>query len=478
MTSKRVSPVFGRALFGGGAAVVTALLVHLACGERTSDGGSTGGGAGSAGGGATGGFGGAGTTGGGAGGASGSGGTPVYDGGLWQPTGDPEWTKVPWVDCGAAYAKHPEQAVPPLVWQPCEGNVPGCERLRFNWQYEEGVSPMQVQRNGGVFKTPAGLVLVMAVGTSYGAQVLQMLAAFADAKTPIAAWKGPSGCIPVLMEWSATHVCQAFGSPLRVGLVPLGPDLHTAPLKSFESAPDLPVACNATKLVAMDLANDYYVRDLQTDALHEIGWSTGVPFDPRVHEEIALVQRWHSDALNNPIVEGWIWTPPNSLTLLVDASPELVYDIRTDGQTLVWLQATASAEFEWVPADIWVSPYATSPAGLQPKKLRQHPRASIGLTSARIGAGLYAAIQPEKGGPNSSSVDHRLHIYRLTDGRHWELPRFVDIAPGAAPGTLTVPVEVLALDAEEVWYSTRSQTTGAGPWTIVRQRLAVLGPGD
>jgi hypothetical protein len=73
--------------------------------------------------------------------------------------------------------------------------------------------------------------------------------------------------------------------------------------------------------------------------------------------------------------------------------------------------------------------------------------------------------------------DYRLHVYRLSDGRHWELPRFVDISPAAEPNAVTVPSAVLEIDETEVWYATQSQSTNT-PWTIVRQRLDALGPGD
>jgi hypothetical protein len=483
MSVRRTGRPLERMLIAAGGALVALGILRPACGGDSAGQSGTAGAAGAAGAGQGGqsAAGGTGATGGSStGGSSGSAGAPVYDGGVWQPSGDPGWTKIPWVDCGAVYAKHPEHAVPPLVWNACEGGIPGCQRLVVNWDYKFPPFATQDTFGGGVFKTSSGLIFLLWILTKDS----KTLAAYADAETPLAAWHGetPNGlnsCGPVIMEWSSKHICQAFGGlpPLRVGLVPLGGDVNGAPSKTFKSAADVPAACNETKLFAMDTANDWSVRDLETDAVHELGWPTGVAFDPRVHGELALVPRWGSDASNNQILEGWLWTPPNSLIKLVDATPELVYDIRTDGTTLVWLQSASSGIEQWVPADIWLSPFTTDPSKLQPKKLRQHPRASIGATSKRIGGGFYAAIEPEKSGPNSYSPNHRLHLYRLSDGRHWELPRFEDISPGAAPDTFTVPSAVLQLDDTEIWYEAKSQTTGTR-WTVVRQRLDALGPGD
>jgi hypothetical protein len=485
MNRRRSRRRLERVLFAGCGVLLAGAILRPACGGDSSSPSGSAGSAGAAGA-AQGGksaSGGTGATGGSStGGASGSAGAPVYDGGVWQPSGDPEWTKIPWVDCGARYAKHPEHAVPPLVWQACEGGIAGCERLVINWEGKYGQSPLATRANygGGVFKTGDGLIFVLAIL----AKESKTLAAYVDAKTPLGAWQGetPNGlnaCGPVHLEWSSKHICQAFGGlpPLRVGLVPLGGDVNAAPIKTFKSAADVPAACNETKLFAMDTANDWYVRDLQTDAVHELGWSKGFAFTPRVHGELALVPRWTSDASNNQILEGWLWTPPNSLIKLVDATPELVYDIRTDGTTLVWLQAVSSGIDHWVPADIWVSPFTTDPTKLQPKTLGQVPLASIGFASKRIGGGYYAAVEPAKGGPSPDSRNYRLHLYRLSDGRHWELARFLDIWPGAEANTFTVPGAVLALDENEIWYEGMSQSTN-GTSTVVRQRLDALGPGD
>lgn len=447
-------------------------VLRPSCGGTTPDathadasgGASTGGasGAGSGGADGSGGSGGSGT--------GGSAGAPVYDGGVWQPTGDPEWTKIPWVDCGALYAKHPEHAVPPLVWKACEDGIPGCERMVVNWDYDFPALGTLSNSGGGVDQTSNGFVFIAILNIKGGPPIT---AAYADAKTPIAAWRGPYECAPWHFEWSKTHVCLTFGGlpPLRVGLAPLGA-VDGAPLQTFQSAADVPVACNETKLFAMDTGNRYFARDHQSGALQELGWLQDPAYDITVRGEVALVKR--SITINGKLtLQGWVWTPATGLTKLLDPANEMVFDYRTDGTTLVWVQSPAP-DIQWWPGDIWTSPFSTDPAKLQPKKLRSIAVASPSNPGDSIGGGYYALIEPEK---NENSPNHRLHVYRLSDGRHWEVPRFRDVAPGAEPNTVSAPSAVLKVDETEVWYQTASQSTG-GLWTVARQRLDALGPGD
>lgn len=465
-----------RWLLVGGAAAAAVATMKLACSEaKDAAPGSAGASAasGSAGTG-MGGTGGAAAT----GGTGGSAGAPVYDGGVWQPTGDPGWTKVPWLDCPAMYARRPEHAVPPLVWEACEG-VPGCERLVVNWEYD--FPPLRTLHlsGGGVYDTPSGMVFVLLINTKWNGFIT---AAFSEAKTPIAAWRSPDdGCVPWHFEWSSKHVCLTFGGlpPLSVGLVP--PDEpNGTPLKTFQSVPDVPIACNDNLLFAMDTGNRKWVRDLETDAVHQIGWSTGVAYFPRVHGDLALVPRKASTAAGDDILEGWLWQRPNSLTKLVDVTPDLVFDIRTDGTTLAWLRA-ASKKVQWSPADVWVSPFTADPAKLQPKKLGSVPSATIASDFAAIGGGYYAVIEPKVTQANAQpdSPDSELHVFRLSDGTHWLVPRIPDASPSTQKPdwSPTIPSVILELSSTEVWWEGMSQYSHT-EWTIVRQRLDALGPGD
>ncbi len=60
----------------------------------------------------------------------------------------------------------------------------------------------------------------------------------------------------------------------------------------------------------------------------------------------------------------------------------------------------------------------------------------------------------------------KLHVYRLSDARHWEVPP----PPGLVNST------VLYIDGKEVWYLARL-SNGLNQ-TVARQKLDALGLGD
>jgi len=92
-------------------------------------------------------------------------------------------------------------------------------------------------------------------------------------------------------------------------------------------------------------------------------------------------------------------------------------------------------------------------------------RAPISLVNSyeAAGQGYYAHIaqSPVLG------VDYRgLHVDRPSDARHWQVPAISDV----------MPVDVIFLDAEQVWYV--GTTLNGATSTIIRQRLEALGAGD
>lgn len=440
--------------------------------EAPSSKGDAGAGAGGDSGTGLGGFSAFGGVGGGAmGGSAGTGGT----GGLWKPTQDAGWTEIPWVDCGAMYANQPENAVPPLTWIPCEGNVPGCTRLLVTWDY--GFPPLGTQGFApSVFYVDGKLRLTLWLVIK---GVGEVLASFDEAMKPIGVWRGSLTCKVFHAGWTSAHLCLAAGGvpPAEIALLPITKP-YGPPLKTFKQTQDLVTECTATHLFTMDTAAEHWVRDLASDNLYHLGWSSGRAFDPRVHGTTALMQRYDGPP-GAVILDGWVWTPPNTLAQLIDVFPDMIWDLRTDGTTLAWVRVAQNDLSTWQPGELWVSPMTTDAAKMQPKKLRDVPASSIAKSANGIGEGMFALIEPKhlEGAPLSDAPDHELHVYRLSDGKHWKLPRIPDLSPAAEPGYVSAPTEVLRVDAKEVWYFTKSQTS-LTPWTIVRQRLDVLGPGD
>lgn len=434
-------------------------------------------------GGAPGGQGGAAAGAGGAkGGTSGIGavGGSSYDGGVWQPSADAGWTLVDWAECKALYhAKNPEQAAPPLVWKPCEGDIPGCQRLVVNWNYAfpplSVPSPFTigVHKQGGTLRFSFRLN-IKGVGN--------VTAAYSEAMKPVAVWRGSASCKVWRAEWSEKHACVVAGGvpPATVGLLPFNAP-NGAPIASFTSVADAPITCNSELFASLDAASRTFIRDLVANQAYEITWPNSLVGYPRVLGDIALVQRYGYGAVDLETGEAWVWTRPNKLTKLIDVAPQKVWDARTDGTTLAWVQVTATDTTEAPPGELWVSPATVDPAKLVPKKLRSVPPSGNSLNSNGIGQGYFVLAELRKApdGPLKGAPDHRLHVYRLSDGRHWEVPRFVDVGPSTKKpaSSLTVLGAVLHVDAEEVWWLGASQYS-LDNWTIVRQRLSDLGPGD
>ncbi len=459
--------------------VIAAMLGALRCGEPPEGGPDAAHDAGGAPGGQGGAAGAGGATG-GAGGIGGAGGSS-YDGGVWQPNGDAGWTLVDWAECKALYyAMNPEQAAPPLVWKPCEGDIPGCQRLVVNWSY--GFPPLSLPSpfTMGVYKQSGKLRFSFRLNIK---GVGNVMAAYSEAMKPVAVWRASSAaCKAWRAEWSAKHACIVAGGipPATVGLLPFD-DPNGAPTKTIISAADFPITCNDQLFASLDAANRTFIRDLATNEAHEIAWPNSLVGYPRVHGPVALVQRFAFGPTILEAAEAWLWTKPNQLTKLLDAAPQKIWEARTDGATLAWVQVSATDTGDKPPGELWASPWTTSPAGLAPKKLRNVAPSGNSLEGNAMGGGYFVLIEPRTvtEGPLKDAPDHRMHVYRLTDGRHWEVVRFVDVGPSTIKpaSSLTVPGSVLHIDEEEVWWLGVSQYSQDN-WTIVRQRLSDLGPGD
>ena len=137
---------------------------------------------------------------------------------------------------------------------------------------------------------------------------------------------------------------------------------------------------------------------------------------------------------------------------LLDKGAAAVADAKSDGETLVWIQApgTEQPDGSYPPGDIWTSPFVTTASAVVPKKRRPAPK--VRHPAAIANAGYYAF---------ASGYDGLVHVYRLSDMRHWSFEH----APNWTP-----PFDVAYVDAQEVWFG---HSTG-----IARQHLDALGPGD
>jgi hypothetical protein len=146
---------------------------------------------------------------------------------------------------------------------------------------------------------------------------------------------------------------------------------------------------------------------------------------------------------------------------------EMIYDIRSDGEILAWIQVQTT-KLDRAPGTLWTSPFAKTTAELRPTKRRTTPALGTNPDTMGIGGGYYALIEAPV---ESGDEGWQAHLYRLSDARHWQL---------GLPEDATRAVEVVHVDAQEIWV--KVNTTGTGyaynDVTLVRQRIADLGPGD
>lgn len=421
----------------------------------------------SAGGGAPGGgSGGGGLVGGASGtGAGGSGGTgnvlvDAGDAGIWQAAGDPGWQNLTWAPNGCAdEALIPANAAPPLVWKPCGASLPGCELLERTWTKW---MPLQAAQ---FHKTATGHLFAMhfqysPVDSESSAE--QRKALYGESGQPLAVWRTSKSCGGLLLQPTDKHVCFALGNGTantKQALLSLSAP-NAAPLSVYESGATLALSCTE-EILQSALGSALFIRDLASGQEFPLLGPSGTAtlLDGRLYGEFALLPR----ATSGGIVDALIWKRPNTMEKLVDVSSGMIYDIRTDGQTLAWILTGSNDYLERSPGKLFTSPFASAASGVKPTERRVVPATSVVPAFKRIGDGHYALIEQPLPATNP---DRFLHVYRLSDARHWQV---------SLPSTL-VPADIIHLDSNVVWLLV---TTKNGPFVgVVRQSLAELGPGD
>ncbi len=389
------------------------------------------------------------------------------DDGPWQPSGDPGWTEWLPNECPKMQvATNPQHAVPPLEWDACPGGLAGCEYLRENWLHPNtaaGFISPKVYKNGGTIR------ISMNFKWSGGEW---RKAIYSEDMEPIAAWRGDSStpnCVGTYLEWTEQHACIVLARSLAGGYDT--PSIHAfldssdGNLLSFagSQAKVGGYGCTSDILATKHMTSVGYIRDIPADVEHILEPPGAMTFKMAPHDDYALVTLWSSSA-GAEVLDGWIWTRPNTLTKLVDPGGELIYDMQTDGETLVWVQMPSESIYDNSVGDLWTSPFSKDPSEIQPTKRRSVPKTSSSGDYGKVGPGYYMLAEGNFSSQNSQT---KTHVYRLSDARHWEVPNPAQ----------TRALSQLHVDAEEVWFM--AEMDDPFPlWTIIRQRLDVLGPGD
>jgi hypothetical protein len=299
-------------------------------------------------------------------------------------------------------------------------------------------------------------------------------AVYENGRTPVAAWRGRDGsgrCGGVYTGTNANGVCLLMGKalePARFVVLPLS-DTTAAPRFSL-----------ATSAIASDggCTNELFTGLLSggTEVVFHFGRNeefvmrppSGTNLGGRPHRDSILFTRSDASADGQrALLDGWIWSAEASYRrLIVPTGDRMVYDIRTDGAALAWLEMPYTDDYlDTQAGELWTSPFATVESDVQRQRVSAVPETSIWSGGKVLGGGYYALVEQHE---SESSLLERVHIYRLSDGRHWTVPMPDDVQAGG----------LLRIDAEELWYKARSAVAGGANQTIIRQRLAALGDGD
>jgi hypothetical protein len=351
-------------------------------------------------------------------------------------------------------AGNPAAAVPELEWTSCGE---GCERLVPNWPNNSGVplQAAQLYKSGGTLRL--GLHLW------YGELGHWRKAIYDEQMKPLAAWRGEATkCGANLLQWTPEHVCLAMGRGLEPTLQAFLPpdDLTGEPKQLFATEILIPLSCNENLFVATSTGGVPYLRDLDSGLERWIQFpnampSFAIPSGPNAFFVLMGTEQDHEK------LTGWVWKRPDTLEQLVDAGSEMVYDIRSDGSSLVWIQTSSSSSLDPAVGTLWTSPFTTSTSEVQATARRPVPALTIVPQYKIASQGYYALVEQPVASP-----ERYLHIYRLSDARHWKVPTIPDVRPA----------DLIYIDAEEVWYI--GTTLNDANSTIIRQKLDALGPGD
>lgn len=369
-----------------------------------------------------------------------------------EASGEAGWIPVSWkAPCTVEVALHPEFAVPKLTWEPCPGTSPGCEGIMVNWDKGSGpplAAVTAVSWKGGY-----------RVGVQYNYPDSEARDAVFDVDgVAIAAWRVNGLCVLITPRVGSANVWVGAQSVDQQGGI----------TSAYLGAPYDKVR-SATQVIPVTLAGQDFdsndttfslqgvtganiaIYDRPGDQVNMFGPPPGLGYNvAHPVNDSALMQFY--PVFGKP--EAWIWNRSTHLTEpLIQPTSEQVMDIRSDGATIVWAQVAPknAGDKYYMQGNLWTSPFATSKATLKPTKRRSLPMVG-GITGA-AGQGYYAMY--------GTTEDRKIHVYRLSDARHWEF------VPPVEVGDI---YELSYVDSKYVWY-----------WTIIgvyRQAIDALGPGD
>lgn len=387
--------------------------------------------------------------------------------GSFSGEGDPGWKTFDWLTrcSGVEYAEVPANAAPRLKWIPCEGDIPGCTRLDASWERARtNVAPI----------TPYPFFLQQSGKRYFAASVnyrdeFRLDVLYEDDEPVFVTRDNSEGCGFTATQPTPSGVCSIVFPPAgEFSLTSFDWRSPAAPGKyQWDTTADTNLGCFDTHRVASDAAGDLSMMDLQTGAPLIARWEggDGVKLSATAYETHTLTIR-SAGMTDAPIQDGWQWMPDGRLLPLVSVPDKALLSLLSEGETVAWVQVPIELWGTTIEGsgELWKSSFVPGTGAITPVKVADIEMASMG--NHAMGAGLYGLIA------TPANFQGRLHVYRLSDGRHWELPRLPN---HAKPGddSETVPVELLRLTDDEIWWRGAPQV-GIKNVTIVRQSLSAL----
>jgi len=360
--------------------------------------------------------------------------------------GTTEWNPAAWAPCLAEVATNPGAAIPPLVWGPCQGGAPGCERLDTSWKplahYPSFSPPSVLRRPGGYW---------LATQLSLDPPNWHM-GWYDELGHPLyAARTVECNFVPILLGETEFWFGAQLPVPGSSVYVQFSYDSSQVPKYQSELTASSQGWTGTDDVLALWISGGVQVGvdDVQGNTSALLNPAPGIGYRAASIVGRDLLLRYYS-AFERP--EGRIWTHQSgAVSPLIQPADDVVIDLKSDGNTLVWLQAPVkplNADM-WTGVSLWTSPFATSMASVLPTKRRDLP--GVGTATSSANQGYYAVYSHEDG---------RIHVYRLSDAHHWA----VEIPAGE------IFYDVSYVDDTTLFFHTYE--------TIFRVPLNALGPGD
>ncbi len=405
-------------------------------------------------------------SGGGAAGSAGTGGQAGDAGLAWWDDAATQWKQVSWapLGCDIQYALDPPAAAPPLDWKACTGGAAGCEELDPSWPAD--VTFVHIAATAT--RTSSGRRMAAVYFGQRSSRWVIRTVLYDEASHTVAAIRSASLQCDVDGAWvSGDQTCLMInhvGNNTSSTLFACG--AGTAPVTTAQEtasiAADLPFGTFSGQILAMvtmaPMINK--VLDVPAGQFHNLvaPIQGGDTYDPYAVGSDVLV-RAASSPSDHAVAELWK-RPDTTLTLIDPPGSRSLADVRSDGQSLVWIEADTpyDAQGNYPHGYLYASPFAETASAVQPKMIRDLPSDVSTYMPAVAGQGYYLIHR----------VVGRLDLFRISDGHHWTM---------TAPSGLEPVVAPISVDATYAIYG--ANTPGISQTkVIVRQRLDALGPGD